>query len=82
MVKLPDHFNEFFNVKDHWNIIPSVSYLSVTRNVGGNWSFGVVGSVNKITKYVVPTFVTPTSSAVVNPGDWMYYGLMVKLITV
>jgi OmpA-OmpF porin, OOP family len=73
--KITDHFSEYFNIKDHWNIIPSVSYLSVARNVGGNFSFGVTGSVNKITKYVVPTFVTPNGTAVVNPGDWMYYGI-------
>ncbi|MES2812851.1 MAG: OmpA family protein [Bacteroidota bacterium] len=77
--KITDHFNQFFDIKENWNIIPSVSYLSVTRNVGGSWSFGVVGSVNKITKYVVPTFETPTSSVVVNPGDWMYYGIDGKI---
>ena len=70
---LKDHFSQFFDVKDHWNIIPSVSYLSVTRNVGGNFSVGVTGSVNKISKFVVWTGPTPNGTTVVNPGDLMYY---------
>lgn len=75
--KFTDHFNQPFKVKENWNIIPSVSYLSVTRNVGGNWSFGVVGSVNKISKYLVPA--ANNATAVVNPGDWMYYGIDGKI---
>lgn len=75
--KFTNHFNQPFKVKENWNIIPSVSYLSVTRNVGGNWSFGVVGSVNKISKYVVPA--ANNTTAVVNPGDWMYYGIDGKI---
>lgn len=69
---LKDHFSQFFDVKDHWNIIPSVSYLSVSRNVGGNFSFGVAGSVNKITKFVNWVGPTPNATEVVNP-NLMYY---------
>ena len=69
---IKDHFSQFFDVKDNWNILPSVSYLSVTRNVGGNFSIGVTGSVNKITKFV--NFAGPgfNDVVVVNP-DVMYY---------
>lgn len=77
--KFTNHFSEYFNVKDHWNIIPSVSYLSVARNVGGNWSFGVVGSVNKISKYVVWQGPSDNGTRVLNPGDWMYYGIDGKI---
>jgi outer membrane protein OmpA-like peptidoglycan-associated protein len=77
--KFTDHFTQPFKVKEHWNIIPSVSYLSVTKNVGGNWSFGVVGSVNKISKYVVWNGPGATETSVVNPGDWMYYGIDGKI---
>ncbi|WP_284651151.1 OmpA family protein [Flavobacterium terrisoli] len=70
--KLEDQFSQFFNAKDNWNILPSVSYLTVSRNVGGNFSFGITGSINKITKYVLPR-VGDGPYEVVNPGDLNYY---------
>lgn len=45
-----DFPDEFYNVDDHWNILPSVSTLSVTRYVGDGFIFGVRGSINKIDK--------------------------------
>ena len=42
--------NEFFNAEDHWNILPSVSYLAVSRSVGDGFSVGVRGSLNRIDK--------------------------------
>ncbi len=72
--KLEDQFSEFFNAKDHWNILPSVSYLTVSKYVGSNFSFGVTGSVNKITKYVLPR-VGDADYTVVNPGDLNYYAV-------
>ncbi|WP_309608501.1 OmpA family protein [Flavobacterium sp.] len=70
--KFTDRFNQFFNVDEYWNIIPSVSYLSVAKNVGGNFSVGVTGSVNKITKFV--EYVGPTTNAVAvrDPGLTYY----------
>ncbi len=41
-------FDEFFNASDHWNILPSVSRLSVGRYIGDGFTFTVAGSVNKI----------------------------------
>ena len=57
-------FDEYFNVSDHWNILPSISYIAVSKNVGGNFSVGARGSLNRIE----------------NLGDWpasdlSYYGL-------
>jgi outer membrane protein OmpA-like peptidoglycan-associated protein len=76
---LDRHFSQPFAVKDNWNILPSVSYLSVARNIGDNFSFGLSGSVNKITKavYFRPTAVGHDSRGyiVTNPGDLMYYGI-------
>ncbi len=72
--KLEDQFSEFFNAKDHWNILPSVSYLTVSKYVGSNFSFGVTGSVNKITKYVLPR-VGDADYTVLNPGDLSYYAV-------
>jgi outer membrane protein OmpA-like peptidoglycan-associated protein len=51
----------------------------VSRFVGDNFSFGLSGSVNKITKYVqfAPTALGHDSRGyiVTNPGDLMYYGI-------
>ncbi|WP_299435685.1 OmpA family protein [uncultured Aquimarina sp.] len=44
-------FDEYFNVSDHWNILPSVSKLSIGRYIGDGFTFTVAGTVNKIDKY-------------------------------
>ena len=69
--KIGNHFDQIFDVKDHWNILPSVSYLKVSRYVGSNFTVGLQGSVNKMDKFVVD--VNPL--LVQNPGDLMYYGI-------
>ena len=63
-----------FKVKENWNILPSVSYLSLSRSVGKSLSVGIQGSINKITKYV---YYDPSTSDYVttNPGNLMYYGI-------
>jgi outer membrane protein OmpA-like peptidoglycan-associated protein len=70
--RLDGYFSQPFAVKDNWNILPSVSYLSVSRYVGDNFSFGIQGSVNKIDKFVNST---PSGLVVTNPGGLMYYGI-------
>ncbi|WP_396195088.1 OmpA family protein [Flavobacterium sp.] len=72
--KLEDQFSQYFNAKDNWNILPAVSFVSVSKNVGGNFSFGITGSINKITKYVLPR-VDNGPYEVVNPGDLNYYAV-------
>ncbi len=42
--------NEFFNANDHWNILPSISYIGVSKSVGSGFSIGARGSLNKISK--------------------------------
>ncbi|MDC6404340.1 MULTISPECIES: OmpA family protein [Maribacter] len=42
--------NEFFNVNDHWNILPSISYIGVSKSIGDGFSIGARGSLNKISK--------------------------------
>ena len=42
--------NELFNVADHWNILPSISYVGVSKSVGSGFSLGARGSLNKISK--------------------------------
>ncbi len=43
--------NEFFNANDHWNILPSISYVGVSKSVGDGLSIGARGSLNKISKF-------------------------------
>ncbi|MEY2922434.1 MAG: hypothetical protein RLZZ236_1513 [Bacteroidota bacterium] len=77
------HVSQAFAVKDNWNVLPSISYIGVSKYIGDNFSFGVTGSVNKISKFV--TF-NPTSNdknsrgyVVTNPGDLVYYGIDTSL---
>ncbi len=71
--KIEDQFSQYFDVKRYWNILPSVSYLNVSKNVGGNFSVGVTGSVNKINKFVDERATKPGDYPVGNPGDLAYY---------
>ena len=71
---LEDQFSQFFNAKDNWNILPSVSFVNVSKYVGNNFSFGVTGSVNRLTRYVLPR-VDEGPYTVVNPGDENYYAI-------
>jgi outer membrane protein OmpA-like peptidoglycan-associated protein/outer membrane protein W len=43
-------FGEFFSVKDHWNMVPSVSYIHVSKYINDGFSAGVRGSINTINK--------------------------------
>ena len=40
--------SEYFNVNDHWNILPALSYISASRAIGDGFSLGVRGSINRI----------------------------------
>jgi OOP family OmpA-OmpF porin len=77
--KVEDQFSQYFDAKKYWSIIPSVSTINVSRYVGDNFSFGVTGSVNKITKIVGERTYDPLTNTndypVTNPGDLMYYGV-------
>ncbi len=72
-------FSQPFSVKDNWNILPSLSYIGVSRYVGSGFSVGLQGSVNKIDKYVTFNPSAPghdgRGNVVTNPGDLMYYGI-------
>lgn len=72
------HFDQPFMVSDNWNILPSVSYINVSKYVGSGFIVGITGSINKIDKFVVAVpGLTPDKNdyAAVNPGDLMYYGI-------
>jgi len=48
---LGEFLDEYFNAQDHWNILPSLSTLSVSRYVSNGFSVGASASINKIDKY-------------------------------
>ena len=76
---IKDQFSQYFDAKQYWSIIPSVSTLTVSKYVGDNFSFGVTGSVNKITKLVgdkdYNTATGISTYPVTNPGDLTYYAV-------
>jgi OOP family OmpA-OmpF porin len=72
--KFENQFSQFFNAKEYWNILPSVSYVNVSRYVGSDFTFGVTGSVNKISRFVLDR-VPNQDYVVVNPGDLNYYAV-------
>lgn len=43
-------YDEFFNAEDHYNIIPSISTLTVGRYLADGFSINLTGSLNKIEK--------------------------------
>lgn len=43
-------YDEFFNADDHYNMIPSISKLSVGRYLADGFSFEATGTLNKIEK--------------------------------
>lgn len=43
--------NEYFNLTDHWNILPSVSTLYVGRYIGSGFTLGIRGSINQIDQF-------------------------------
>ncbi len=61
---LGEYFDEFYNATDHFNILPSLSTISVSKYLNDGFSLGLTGSVNKIDKI-------GDSSA----SDLSYYGL-------
>ena len=69
---LNNHFSQPLAVKDNWNILPSVSYIGVSKYVGDNFSIGLSTSFNKLSSYVS---YANSKYVVSNPGDLMYYGI-------
>lgn len=57
-------FSDFFNVGDNWNILPSLSSISVSKYLEKGFSIGIAGSINKIERW---------SDA--NQDDLSYYGV-------
>ncbi|WP_347373525.1 OmpA family protein [Aequorivita sp. Q41] len=41
-------FDEYFNADNHWNILPSVSKIAISRYVGSGFVFTAGGSINRL----------------------------------
>ena len=41
-------FEELYNAQDHWNTLPSLSYITVSRYIGKGFVAGISGSINEI----------------------------------
>ncbi|MBP93224.1 MAG: cell envelope biogenesis protein OmpA [Flavobacteriaceae bacterium] len=48
---LGDYFDEYFNATDHWNILPSLSSLTVGRYLSNGFTLGATASLNKIDRF-------------------------------
>ena len=68
-----DQVGQFFDAKDNWNILPSVSYFTVSRYVGSGFAVGVSGSINNIDRFVNERVGSSLDYVVTNPGDLKYY---------
>ncbi len=47
---LGEYFDEYFNVTDHYNILPSLSTISVSRYLSDGFTLTAAGSINQIDK--------------------------------
>ncbi|XCF06392.1 OmpA family protein [Tamlana crocina] len=65
--------DEFFNASDHWNILPSLSTISVSKYLSSGFSFGITGSLNKIENWGDKANTVPEEVNKVD--DWSYYGV-------
>ncbi|WP_027137972.1 OmpA family protein [Gaetbulibacter saemankumensis] len=65
-------FGEYFNATDHWNILPSLSTISVSRYLGDGFSLGIAGSLNKIDKW---GDISSNPDMTNKVDDLSYYGL-------
>ncbi|MDN3664818.1 OmpA family protein [Algibacter miyuki] len=64
--------DELANASDHWNILPSLSTISVSKYLSDGFSFGITGSLNKIEKWGDISVNPDTTN---NVDDWSYYGV-------
>ncbi|EPR72416.1 Outer membrane lipoprotein omp16 precursor [Winogradskyella psychrotolerans RS-3] len=70
-----EYFDEYFNATDHWNILPSISTLSVSRYLSDGFVFTAKGSINRIDKFG-SNFDPITGAESTNKvDDLTYYGL-------
>jgi len=70
-----DYFDEYFNATDHWNILPSISTLSVSRYLSDGFVFTAKGSINRIDKFGSNSDPITGAETTNKVDDLTYYGL-------
>ena len=69
-------FTEFFNIDGNWNLSRSpISMFSVSKYVGGNFSFGVGASFNSISKYATDRELTDVTNDYLSIDAMLKYNL-------
>jgi len=66
-------FDKFFKTEE-WNVLPSVSYISVSRHIGNNFSVGLTGSVNKVDVILRDDANSIQRIEKISVDDYTYYG--------
>ncbi|MEM9680699.1 MAG: OmpA family protein [Bacteroidota bacterium] len=46
-----DYFDEFFNANDHWNVLPFLSKVAISRYINDGFTFTATGTLNVIEKF-------------------------------
>ncbi|WP_299115684.1 OmpA family protein [uncultured Winogradskyella sp.] len=70
-----DYFDEYFNATDHWNVVPSLSTLSVSRYLSDGFTFTATGSFNRIDKFGTNLNPDGTEAGTNKVNDLTYYGV-------
>ena len=81
---LGEYFDEFFNANDHWNFLPSLSRVSVSRYLSDGFTLTAAGSINRIDKigdtsaqdlsyYAVDGLVSYSFSNIINSSKFDPY---------
>lgn len=70
-----DYFDEYFNVTDHWNIMPSISTISVSKYLSDGFTLTATGSINRIDKFGDNVDPVTGEETINKVADLSYYGL-------
>ena len=65
-----DYFQEFYNVEDHWSILPSISVISLQKYVEDGFSMGISASINRLDKWG-----QTQDGTAVSVNNLMYYAI-------
>ncbi|WP_179348517.1 OmpA family protein [Winogradskyella pacifica] len=70
-----DYFDEYFNASDHWNFLPSLSTVSVSRYLSDGFTFTAKGSINRIEKFGSNSDPITGEESTNDVDDLTYYGV-------
>ena len=70
-----DYFDEFFNANDHWNVVPFLSRIAVSRYLSDGFTFTVAGTLNEISKFGTNRDPITGEETTNKVDDLTYYGV-------